>query len=93
MVSAEYKYFFFVTYFALLSDKVVISYEKRGNDKNISKKHGYRVRSALINGPIAIIECYKLREINVEEALVEMYLAGVFVRRVEDITEAFGALR
>jgi transposase-like protein len=36
----------------------------------------------------AIIERYKRREISVEEALVEMYLAGVSVRRVEDVTEA-----
>ena len=36
----------------------------------------------------AIIERYKRREISIEEALVEMYLAGVSVRRVEDITEA-----
>jgi putative transposase len=35
----------------------------------------------------AVIERYKRREISVEEALVEMYLAGVSVRRVEDITE------
>lgn len=35
-----------------------------------------------------IIERYKRRESSVEEALVEMYLAGVSVRRVEDITEA-----
>src|SRR5579863_10729 len=32
----------------------------------------------------AIIERYQRREISVEEALVEMYLAGVSVRRVED---------
>jgi len=36
----------------------------------------------------AIIERYKRREISVEESLIEMYLAGVSVRRVEDITEA-----
>ena len=36
----------------------------------------------------AIIQRYQKREISVEEALVEMYLAGVSVRRVEDITEA-----
>jgi putative transposase len=36
----------------------------------------------------SIIERYKRRETSVEEALVEMYLAGVSVRRVEDITEA-----
>lgn len=35
----------------------------------------------------AIIERYKRRECSVEEALIEMYLAGVSVRRVEDITE------
>lgn len=36
----------------------------------------------------AIIDRYRRRESSVEEALVEMYLAGVSVRRVEDITEA-----
>jgi putative transposase len=36
----------------------------------------------------AIIERYRRRETSVEEALVEMYLAGGSVRRVEDITEA-----
>lgn len=36
----------------------------------------------------AIIERYRRRESSVEEALMEMYVAGVSVRRVEDITEA-----
>ena len=36
----------------------------------------------------AIIERYRRRETSIEEALIEMYLAGVSVRRVEDITEA-----
>ena len=36
----------------------------------------------------AITERYLRRESGVEEALIEMYLAGVSVRRVEDITEA-----
>ena len=36
----------------------------------------------------AIIERYRRRESSVEEALIEMYLAGVSVRRAEDITEA-----
>jgi putative transposase len=36
----------------------------------------------------AIIDRYRRRETSVEESLVEMYLAGVSVRRVEDITEA-----
>ena len=35
----------------------------------------------------AIIERYRRLESSVEEALIEMYLAGVFVRRVEDITK------
>lgn len=41
----------------------------------------------------AIIERYRRRESSVEEALVEMYLAGVSVRRVEDITEALWGSR
>ena len=36
----------------------------------------------------AIIERYRRRESSVKEALIEMYLAGVSVRRVEAITEA-----
>jgi putative transposase len=36
----------------------------------------------------AIIERYRRRESSVEEALIKMYLAGVSVRRVEDITQA-----
>jgi putative transposase len=36
----------------------------------------------------SIIERYRRREASVEEAMIEMYLAGVSVRRVEDITEA-----
>lgn len=34
----------------------------------------------------ASIERYQRRESSVEEALIEMYLAGVSVRRVEDVT-------
>ena len=41
----------------------------------------------------AIIERYKRREASVEESLIEMYLAGVSVRRVEDITEALWGTR
>ena len=41
----------------------------------------------------AIIERYPRRESSVEEALIEMYLAGVSVRRVEDITEALWGTR
>ena len=41
----------------------------------------------------AIIERYKRREESVEEAMIEMYLAGVSVRRVEDISEALWGAR
>jgi len=41
----------------------------------------------------AIIERYRRRESSIEEALMEMYLAGVSVRRVEDITEALWGAR
>lgn len=41
----------------------------------------------------AIIERYRRRESSMEEALMEMYLAGVSVRRVEDITEALWGMR
>lgn len=40
-----------------------------------------------------IIERYRRRESSVEESLVEMYLAGVSVRRVEDITESLWGAR
>jgi putative transposase len=41
----------------------------------------------------AIVERYKRREISIEEAMIEMYMAGVSVRRVEDITEALWGTR
>ena len=41
----------------------------------------------------AIVERYRRREASVEESLMEMYLAGVSVRRVEDITEALWGSR
>ncbi len=41
----------------------------------------------------AIIERYRRRESSIKEALMEMYLAGVSVRRVEDITEALWGMR
>ena len=40
-----------------------------------------------------IIERYRRRESSVEEAMMQMYLAGVSVRRVEDITEALWGQR
>lgn len=41
----------------------------------------------------AIIARYRRRETSVKEALVEMYLAGVSTRRVEDITETLCGTR
>src|SRR5215831_18584220 len=41
----------------------------------------------------AIIERYRRRESSVEEALIEMYLAGVSVRGIEDITEELWGTR
>lgn len=41
----------------------------------------------------AIIERYRRRDVSIEEAIVQMYLAGVSVRRVEDITEALWGTR
>lgn len=40
-----------------------------------------------------IIERYRRKESSVEESLMEMYLAGVSVRRVEDITEALWGVK
>ena len=38
----------------------------------------------------AIIERYRRRKSSIEEAMMEMHHAGVYVRRIEDITEALG---
>ena len=48
---------------------------------NVPKLKGLRFQTE-------IIERYQRRETSVEEALIEMYLAGVSVRRAEDITQA-----
>ena len=53
---------------------------------NIPKLRGAKFETA-------IIERYRRRESSVEEALMEMYLAGVSVRRVEDVTEALWGMR
>ena len=41
----------------------------------------------------AIIERYRRRDMSIEEAIVQIYLAGVSVRRVEDITEILWGTR
>lgn len=50
-----------------------------------------RLRKATLE--TAIIERYRRRESSVEEALIQMYLAGVSVRRIEDITQALWGTR
>lgn len=40
-----------------------------------------------------VIERYRRRESSAEEALMEMYLAGVSVRRIENITEALWGMK
>ena len=81
-------------------------YEHTDSRKDTRAGHCHRklhVKAGLVNlkGPklrkttfeTAIIERYRRREASVEEALIEMYLAGVSVRRVEDITEALWGTR
>lgn len=76
-------------------------YERSGNRKGYRSGHysrNFQTTSGdvTLNVPklkgvqfeTAIVERYRRRESSVEEALIEMYLAGVSVRRVEDITEA-----
>ena len=50
-----------------------------------------KLRSLPFETPI--IERYRRRESSVEEALLEMYYAGVSMRRVEDITDALWGTR
>ena len=61
-------------------------------DRNLTTTSGdvtlHMPRLKGISFETAIIERYRRRESSVEEALIEMYLAGASVRRVEDITEA-----
>ena len=61
-------------------------------DRNLTTTSGdvtlHMPRLKGVSFETAIIERYRRRESSVEEALIEMYLAGVSVRRVEDITEA-----
>lgn len=41
----------------------------------------------------AVIERYRRRETSVEEAMIEMYLAGVSTRRIEDVSEILWGAR
>ena len=72
----------------------VVAFVKRclDEDRNFTTTSGdvtlHVPRLKGVSFETAIIERYRRRESSVEEALIEMYLAGVSVRRVEDITEA-----
>ena len=61
-------------------------------DRNLTTTSGevtlHMPRRKGVSFETAVIERYRRRESSVEEALIEMYPAGVSVRRVEDITEA-----
>ena len=68
------------------------NYRSGNYSRNLTTTSGYvTLKVPKIKGisfEAAIIERYRHRESNVEEALIEMYMADVSVRRVEDITEA-----
>ena len=71
---------------------------RAGNNKSkrLTKAGKVRLRVPRLRAfPFAaqIIERYKTKQSSIEDALIEMYLAGVSVRRVEDITEACGERR
>ena len=60
-------------------------------DRNLTTTSGdvtlHMPRLKGVSFETAIIERYRRRESSVEEALIEMYLAGVSVRRVEDVEQ------
>lgn len=62
-------------------------YYERGLETRVGKVKLKVPRLRHLPLETAIIERYKRREASIEEALIEMYLAGVSVRRIEDITE------
>jgi len=68
-------------------------YYQRGLETKAGKVELNVPRLRKMTFETAIIERYKRRESSVEEALIEMYLAGVSVRRVEDITQALWGTR
>ena len=67
-------------------------YRSAHYDRNLTTTSGevtlHVLRPKGVSFETTIIERYCRRESSVEEVLIKMYLAGVAVRRVEDITEA-----
>jgi transposase-like protein len=68
------------------------SYYERGLDTSSGRVNLKVPKLRAVPFESAIIEHYNRRECSVEEAFIEMYIAGVSVRRVEDITEALWGL-
>ena len=70
---------------------------QRHYDRNLTTTSGdvtlHVPRLKGVSFETAIIERYRRRESSVEEALIEMYLAGVSVRRVEILPKLCGAAR
>jgi putative transposase len=66
---------------------------ERGFDMKVGRIKLQMPKLRKLSFETSIIERYKRRESSIEEALIEMYLAGVSVRRVEDITEALWGTR
>lgn len=60
-------------------------------DRNLTTSSGeVTIRMPKLKGmrfTTAVIERYRRRETSVEEAMIEMYLAGVSTRRIEDVSE------
>ena len=90
------------------ADELCNAHKYEHTEQRASTRAGYYNRNFLTTaGPVnlkmprlrqltfetAIIERYRRRESSVEEALVQMYLAGVSVRRIEDITEQLWGAR
>src|SRR3974390_252092 len=83
------------------ADRLCNAQRYERSDARRDTRAGHYERGLQTGGPklrrqtfeTAIIERYRRRESSVEEALIEMYLAGVSVRRVEDITEALWGTR
>lgn len=85
------------------ADRITKAHRYERNEERLDTRAGHYKRKMLTSSgevelkvpklrtlpfETSIIERYKRREASVEEALIEMYLAGVSVRRIEDVTEA-----
>lgn len=84
----------------VLRAKIVRQASEGSSDKQIAADLSVHPRTVALwrqrvhgEGIEGIIERYRRRETSVEEALLEMYYAGVSMRRVEDITEALWGTR